>query len=64
MKTKIIIYNFCQKIYNDLTGKKSVYLGQSISIAIQRGNAASFLGTIPFDNKAEPSYELWIVFVY
>ena len=37
----------------DLTGEKTSYLFQSISIAIQRGYAASVMGTVYNDRKLE-----------
>ena len=44
----------------DLTGEKrsTSYLFQSISIAIQRGNAASVMGTVYNDRKLEEIYNL------
>ena len=45
----------------DLTGEKDqlpTYLLQSISIAIQLGNAASVLGTVYNDRKLEEIYNL------
>ena len=37
--------------------KAGFYLGQRISIAIQRGNAASLLGTFPVDGDAEEYFD-------
>ena len=44
----------------DLTGEKrsTSYLLQSISIAIQHGNAASVMGTVYNDRKLEEIYNL------
>ena len=44
----------------DLTGEKrsTSYLLQSISIAIQRGNAASVMGTVYNDRNLEEIYNL------
>ena len=44
----------------DLTGEKrsTSYLLQSISIAIQRGNTASVMGTVYNDRKLEEIYNL------
>ena len=38
--------------------KSTSYLFQSISIAIQRGNAASVMGTVYNDRKLEEIYNL------
>ena len=53
------------KVYNwqknwDLIGEKrsTSYLLQSISIAIQHGNAASVMGTVYNDRKLEEVYNL------
>ena len=48
------------KKIGDLTGEKrsTSYLLQSISIAIQRGNAASVMGTVYNDRKLEEIYNL------
>ena len=37
--------------------KAGLFLGQRISIAIQRGNAASLLGTLPLDTDSEEYYD-------
>lgn len=40
--------NICKKIFdNTLDRKAGLHFGQKVSIAIQRGNAASILGTLP-----------------
>jgi hypothetical protein len=48
------------KKIGDLTGEKrsTSYLLQSISIAIQHGNAASVMGTVYNDRKLEEIYNL------
>ena len=48
------------KKIGDLTGEKrsTSYLLQSISIAIQRGNATSVMGTVFNDRKLEEIYNL------
>ena len=37
--------------------KAGLFLGQRISIAIQRGNAASLLDTLPLDTDSEEYYD-------
>ena len=48
------------KKISDLTGEKrsTSYLLQSISIAIQRGNAASVMGTVYNNKKLKEIYNL------
>uniref|UniRef100_A0A2H1VT06 SFRICE_019370 n=1 Tax=Spodoptera frugiperda TaxID=7108 RepID=A0A2H1VT06_SPOFR len=38
-------------------GKAGYFFGQKISIAIQRGNAASLLGTFPNDSDADEYFD-------
>ncbi|KAJ8719299.1 hypothetical protein PYW08_011474 [Mythimna loreyi] len=54
------------KLFNELSKRlvdtsrdprAGFYLGQRISIAIQRGNAASLLGTLPVDSDAEEFFD-------
>lgn len=48
-------------LMKNLTGEKrsTSFLIQSISDAVQRGNAASILGTVPSDTSLEEIYYLW-----
>ena len=45
----------------DRTGEKrsTAFLFQSISMAVQRGNAASVLGTLPSSRKLEEIFTFW-----
>ena len=54
-----LIKNIGKKI-QDLTGEKraTFYLFQSISVAIQRGNAASVLGTVKPGKKLDEIFYL------
>ena len=48
------------KFNTKIEGKTKIpgfYLGQRLSVAIQRGNAASLLGTLPADSVGEEFFD-------
>ncbi|XP_075975622.1 uncharacterized protein LOC142976226 [Anticarsia gemmatalis] len=55
---KKIFFDISRRIISTTRDQRAgLYLGQRISIAIQRGNAASLLGTLPGDGDAEIFYD-------